>query len=157
MGCTLSTDDKAAQERSKMIDRNLRDDGEKAAREVKLLLLGEKDGWTEGWGVGLFAGEGPFRCSPFASVLSPPLDCSSSERVFIIDPNCDLKFPSTCFSADLLEVLTLKLTSARVKSLRLNISGFVAVMLQFFKKKKKSFHCLVCVPFLHGIQTNLVI
>lgn len=41
MGCTLSTDDKQAQERSKMIDRNLRDDGEKAAREVKLLLLGE--------------------------------------------------------------------------------------------------------------------
>lgn len=48
MGCTLSTDDKAAQERSKMIDRNLRDDGEKAAREVKLLLLGKTrkmDGW----------------------------------------------------------------------------------------------------------------
>lgn len=43
MGCTLSTDDKAAQERSKMIDRNLRDDGEKAAREVKLLLLGERN------------------------------------------------------------------------------------------------------------------
>eukprot|EP00062_Callorhinchus_milii_P006725 gi/632947563/ref/XP_007889109.1/ PREDICTED: guanine nucleotide-binding protein G(i) subunit alpha-1 [Callorhinchus milii] len=40
MGCTLSTDDKAAVERSKMIDRNLREDGEKAAREVKLLLLG---------------------------------------------------------------------------------------------------------------------
>lgn len=48
MGCTLSTDDKAAQERSKMIDRNLRDDGEKAAREVKLLLLGKRkmDGQT---------------------------------------------------------------------------------------------------------------
>lgn len=48
MGCTLSTDDKAAQERSKMIDRNLRDDGEKAAREVKLLLLGKREkmgGW----------------------------------------------------------------------------------------------------------------
>lgn len=44
MGCTLSTDDKAAQERSKMIDRNLRDDGEKAAREVKLLLLGKMGG-----------------------------------------------------------------------------------------------------------------
>ncbi|KAL7862923.1 hypothetical protein SRHO_G00119070 [Serrasalmus rhombeus] len=40
MGCTLSSEDKVAQERSKMIDRNLRDDGEKAAREVKLLLLG---------------------------------------------------------------------------------------------------------------------
>uniref|UniRef100_A0A8C9P2Z7 Uncharacterized protein n=1 Tax=Spermophilus dauricus TaxID=99837 RepID=A0A8C9P2Z7_SPEDA len=30
----------AAVERSKMIDRNLREDGEKAAKEVKLLLLG---------------------------------------------------------------------------------------------------------------------
>lgn len=44
MGCTLSTEDKAAVERSKMIDRNLRDDGEKAAREVKLLLLGKAGG-----------------------------------------------------------------------------------------------------------------
>ncbi|NXN67022.1 GNAI1 protein, partial [Himantopus himantopus] len=33
MGCTLSAEDKAAVERSKMIDRNLREDGEKAARE----------------------------------------------------------------------------------------------------------------------------
>jgi len=51
MGCTLSTGDKSAQERSKMIDRNLRDDGEKAAREVKLLLLGKR------WGLNLFAGK----------------------------------------------------------------------------------------------------
>ena len=69
MGCTLSTDDKAAQERSKMIDRNLRDDGEKAAREVKLLLLGKrraglipggKGGLVyllERGGLGLLAGE----------------------------------------------------------------------------------------------------
>lgn len=42
MGCTLSAEDKAAVERSKMIDRNLREDGEKAAKEVKLLLLGEE-------------------------------------------------------------------------------------------------------------------
>lgn len=40
MGCTSSAEDKAAMERSKMIDKNLREDGEKAAREVKLLLLG---------------------------------------------------------------------------------------------------------------------
>uniref|UniRef100_A0A8V1A9P8 Guanine nucleotide-binding protein G(i) subunit alpha-2 n=1 Tax=Gallus gallus TaxID=9031 RepID=A0A8V1A9P8_CHICK len=40
MGCTVSAEDKAAAERSRMIDRNLREDGEKAAREVKLLLLG---------------------------------------------------------------------------------------------------------------------
>ena len=50
MGCTLSAEDKAAVERSKMIDRNLREDGEKAAREVKLLLLGKscRAGWAPG-------------------------------------------------------------------------------------------------------------
>ncbi|KAI7811958.1 guanine nucleotide binding protein (G protein), alpha inhibiting activity polypeptide a [Triplophysa rosa] len=40
MGCTLGTGDKNANDRSKMIDKNLRDDGERASREVKLLLLG---------------------------------------------------------------------------------------------------------------------
>ncbi|CAO2602594.1 Guanine nucleotide-binding protein G(i) subunit alpha-2 [Lemmus lemmus] len=51
MGCTVSAEDKAAAERSKMIDKNLREDGEKAAREVKLLLLGAgesgKNGYSE--------------------------------------------------------------------------------------------------------------
>uniref|UniRef100_H2YCJ1 Uncharacterized protein n=1 Tax=Ciona savignyi TaxID=51511 RepID=H2YCJ1_CIOSA len=36
----VSTDDKAANERSRAIDRNLRVDGDKQSREVKLLLLG---------------------------------------------------------------------------------------------------------------------
>jgi guanine nucleotide-binding protein G(i) subunit alpha len=49
MGCTLSAEDKAAVERSKMIDRNLREDGEKAAKEVKLLLLGEGLGAELEW------------------------------------------------------------------------------------------------------------
>nr|CAB3249889.1 Gi1 G protein alpha subunit Gi [Phallusia mammillata] len=40
MGCAVSTDDKAANERSRQIDRNLRVDGDKQSREVKLLLLG---------------------------------------------------------------------------------------------------------------------
>ncbi|XP_061529153.1 guanine nucleotide-binding protein G(i) subunit alpha isoform X1 [Phycodurus eques] len=40
MGCTISAEDKAAVERSKMIDKNLREDREKLLREVKLLLLG---------------------------------------------------------------------------------------------------------------------
>ncbi len=40
MGCTISQEDKVAAERSKMIDKNLKADGERAAREVKLLLLG---------------------------------------------------------------------------------------------------------------------
>lgn len=41
MGCTISSGEKEAVERSKKIDKTLRADGEKAAREVKLLLLGE--------------------------------------------------------------------------------------------------------------------
>lgn len=41
MGCTISAEDKEAVERSKMIDRNLREDGDKSSREVKLLLLGK--------------------------------------------------------------------------------------------------------------------
>ncbi|XP_007254617.2 guanine nucleotide-binding protein G(i) subunit alpha-2a [Astyanax mexicanus] len=40
MGCTVSQEDKAAAERSRHIDKSLREDGEKAAKEVKLLLLG---------------------------------------------------------------------------------------------------------------------
>lgn len=41
MGCAVSTTgDKEAIERSKKIDRDLRADGERAASEVKLLLLG---------------------------------------------------------------------------------------------------------------------
>jgi len=40
MGCAVSTDDKSAAMRSKEIDRNLRVDGDKQSREVKLLLLG---------------------------------------------------------------------------------------------------------------------
>ena len=45
MGCVTSQEDKAAMERSKAIDKGLRADGEKAAREVKLLLLG-KYSWS---------------------------------------------------------------------------------------------------------------
>lgn len=41
MGCAPSSEDRQAQERSKQLDRMLRADGEKAAREVKLLLLGK--------------------------------------------------------------------------------------------------------------------
>lgn len=40
MGCAISSNEKEAVERSKKIDKDLRADGEKAAREVKLLLLG---------------------------------------------------------------------------------------------------------------------
>jgi len=45
MGCAVSsTTDKEAVERSKKIDKDLRADGERAAREVKLLLLGKNVG-----------------------------------------------------------------------------------------------------------------
>jgi guanine nucleotide-binding protein G(i) subunit alpha len=42
MGCAVSTLEKEAAERSKKIDQELRRDGEKASREVKLLLLGKQ-------------------------------------------------------------------------------------------------------------------
>jgi len=48
MGCAVSTTiEKEAEERSKKIDRDLRADGERAAREVKLLLLGKEHGVAE--------------------------------------------------------------------------------------------------------------
>ncbi|XP_065219593.1 guanine nucleotide-binding protein G(i) subunit alpha [Planococcus citri] len=40
MGCAISSNEKEAVERSKKIDKDLRADGERQAREVKLLLLG---------------------------------------------------------------------------------------------------------------------
>lgn len=41
MGCTLSAEERAAMERSKAIEKNLKEDGMQAAKDIKLLLLGE--------------------------------------------------------------------------------------------------------------------
>ena len=40
MGCTFISEDKAAADRDREIDKKLREDYERAAKEVKLLLLG---------------------------------------------------------------------------------------------------------------------
>ena len=40
MGCSQSAGDKESIERSKALDKQLKEDGEKAAKDVKLLLLG---------------------------------------------------------------------------------------------------------------------
>ncbi|KAI1722280.1 g-protein alpha subunit domain-containing protein [Ditylenchus destructor] len=40
MGCTMSQEERAALERSKMIEKNLKEDGIQAAKDIKLLLLG---------------------------------------------------------------------------------------------------------------------
>ena len=45
MGCAVSSLEKDAAERSKKIDQDWRRDGEKASREVKLLLLGESSSY----------------------------------------------------------------------------------------------------------------
>uniref|UniRef100_A0A8C0GT75 Guanine nucleotide-binding protein G(O) subunit alpha n=1 Tax=Chelonoidis abingdonii TaxID=106734 RepID=A0A8C0GT75_CHEAB len=42
MGCTLSAEERAALERSKAIEKNLKEDGITAAKDVKLLLLGKR-------------------------------------------------------------------------------------------------------------------
>lgn len=41
MGCTLSAEERAALDRSKAIEKNLKEDGLVAAKDVKLLLLGK--------------------------------------------------------------------------------------------------------------------
>lgn len=41
MGCTMSAEDRAALERSKAIEKNLKEDGIQAAKDIKLLLLGK--------------------------------------------------------------------------------------------------------------------
>ena len=55
MGCTLSAEERAALDRSKAIEKNLKDDGATAAKDVKLLLLGKTpfyngDGRSERFG-----------------------------------------------------------------------------------------------------------
>lgn len=43
MGCTMSAEDRAAMERSKAIEKNLKEDGIQAAKDIKLLLLGKSN------------------------------------------------------------------------------------------------------------------
>ena len=40
MGCAMSAEERAAQARSKQIEKNLKEDGIQAAKDIKLLLLG---------------------------------------------------------------------------------------------------------------------
>lgn len=41
MGCAMSAEERAALARSKQIEKNLKEDGLQAAKDIKLLLLGE--------------------------------------------------------------------------------------------------------------------
>ena len=41
MGCRISAEDRAALARSKQIEKHLKEDGLQAAKDIKLLLLGE--------------------------------------------------------------------------------------------------------------------
>lgn len=41
MGCTMSQEQRIAYERSKAIEKNLKEDGIQAAKDIKLLLLGK--------------------------------------------------------------------------------------------------------------------
>lgn len=43
MGCAQSAEERAAAARSRLIERNLKEDGLQAAKDIKLLLLGEFD------------------------------------------------------------------------------------------------------------------
>lgn len=41
MGCAMSAEERAALARSKQIEKNLKEDGIQAAKDIKLLLLGK--------------------------------------------------------------------------------------------------------------------
>jgi len=41
MGCTMSAEDRQAMERNKVIERGIKEDGLQAAKDIKLLLLGQ--------------------------------------------------------------------------------------------------------------------
>lgn len=41
MGCAQSAEERAAAARSRLIERNLKEDGLQAAKDIKLLLLGK--------------------------------------------------------------------------------------------------------------------
>ncbi len=41
MGCAMSQDERVALERSRQIEKNLKEDGLQAAKDIKLLLLGK--------------------------------------------------------------------------------------------------------------------
>lgn len=41
MGCTTSAEEREAMARSKLIEKNLKEDGIQAAKDIKLLLLGK--------------------------------------------------------------------------------------------------------------------
>ena len=40
MGCAMSAEERASRARSKQIEKNLKEDGIQAAKDIKLLLLG---------------------------------------------------------------------------------------------------------------------
>lgn len=49
MGCAQSAEERAAAARSKLIERNLKEDGIQAAKDIKLLLLGKDERVDERW------------------------------------------------------------------------------------------------------------
>ena len=42
MGCAMSAEERASRARSKQIEKNLKEDGIQAAKDIKLLLLGKR-------------------------------------------------------------------------------------------------------------------
>ena len=42
MGCAMSAEERASRARRKQIEKNLKEDGIQAAKDIKLLLLGKK-------------------------------------------------------------------------------------------------------------------
>lgn len=87
MGCTLSAEERAALERSKAIEKNLKEDGISAAKDVKLLLLGKDLGCHP-------HPPDPATLHPAPPVPTPhPLTCSGGDLVPEWAPACAQHHP----------------------------------------------------------------
>lgn len=66
MGCAMSAEERAAVARSKLIEKNLKEDGIQAAKDIKLLLLGK----------GLYISSFFFSCFSFLVEIVAPMNPS---------------------------------------------------------------------------------
>ena len=82
MGFAMSAEERASRARSKQIEKNLKEDGIQAAKDIKLLLLGE-----------IIKPEQVTTAFP-SNKLEPPLPCHNIDPVTVIWWKCPTFYPT---------------------------------------------------------------